>query len=147
MRQLTFALGLLAAAASFGCQNNGTSSGLTPTTGPTPAVVTETFTGSIGQGGTMIHSFTINNAGYSLLAGFTSITPTTVTALGVGIGSWDASSQTCGLNQTENTAARIGSTAISATAPNGPFCMRVFDGGNITDPSVTVNYTLQVQHY
>jgi len=146
MRQLMFAFGMLAAAASFGCTNNGNSSN-TGITGPTPTVVTETFNGSIGQGGTMIHSFTVNNSGYSLLAGFTSISPASITALGVGIGTWDPSAQVCGLNQTQNDAGKIGSSAISATAPSGPFCMRVYDGGNITDPSVTATYTLVVQHY
>jgi hypothetical protein len=145
MRQFMFALGMAAAAASFGCTNGN--SGNSGVTGPTPTVVTETFTGSIGQNGTMIHSFTITNSGYSLLAGYTSIGPATVTSLGLGIGAWDASSQTCGLNQTQNDAAKIGSTAISATAPSGPFCMRVYDGGNITDPTVTVTYTLVVEHY
>jgi len=146
MRQFMFAVGTIAAAASFGCSNNGNSSNSGLTT-PTPTVVTETFTGSIGQNGTMIHSFTINSSGYSLLAGYTSISPATVTSLGLGIGSWDASSQTCGLNQTQSDVAKIGSTAIAATAPSGPFCMRVYDGGNITDPTVTVSYTLVVQHY
>ena len=145
MRHLMFALGLLAAAASFGCSNNNnSSSGLT---GPTPTVVTETFNGSIGQNGQMIHSFTITNSGYPLLAGFTAMSPSTITSLGVGIGSWDPTAQTCSLNQTQNDSAKLGSTAVSATAPSGSFCMRVYDGGNITDPSVTVTYTLQVEHY
>jgi hypothetical protein len=145
MRQLMFALGLLAAAASFGCSNNNSSnSGLT---GPSPTVVTETFNGSIGQNGTMTHNFTVTNSGYPLLAGFTSISPATVTALGVGIGIWDPTAQTCSLNQTQNDSAKLGSTGVSATAPSGTFCMRVYDGGNITDSSVTVSYTLQVEHY
>jgi len=146
MRQFMFALGMLAAAVSFGCTNNSGSSN-SGITGPTPTVVTETFNGTIGQGGTMIHSFTVNNSGYSLLAGFTSINPSSVTALGVGIGTWDPNALTCGLNQTQNDSAKIGSSAISATAPSGPFCVRVYDGGNITDPSITVTYTLLVQHY
>jgi hypothetical protein len=145
MRQLMFALTLVAAAASFGCTNNASSN--TGITGPTPTVVTETFNGSIGQGGTMIHNFTVNNSGYTLLAGFTSISPSTVTSLGLGIASWDPTGQTCGLNQTQNDASKIGSTAINATAPSGPFCVRVYDGGNVTDPSVTVTYTVQIEHY
>jgi len=89
MRQFLFALGTFAAAASFGCTNNGTSSSNTGLTAPTPTVVTETFNGSIGQGGTMIHNFTVNTSGYTLLAGFTSISPSTITSLGLGIGNWD----------------------------------------------------------
>ncbi len=95
----------------------------------------------------MVHSFSITNSGYNLLAGFTGITPASVTALGLGIGSYDPASKTCGLNLTQNDTSHLGSTAISGTAPSGSFCVRVYDGGNITDPSVTVNYTVQVQHY
>ena len=142
-----FALGMFAATASFGCTNNGTSSN-TPT-GPTPTLVTETFNGSITQGTTMIHNFTITNAGYTLAAGFTSITPSTIPSLGVGIGVWDPNAQTCGLNQLQNNTATSGSTAISYTsgAPNGTYCARVYNGGGITDPTVAVSYTLQVEHY
>ena len=146
MRHFLFALGIFAAAASFGCTNNSNNS---TTTGPTPNLVTETFNGSITQGTTMIHNFTITNAGYTLAAGFTSITPASVASLGIGVGSWDPTAQTCGLNQLQNNTATSGSTAISYTsgAPNGTFCVRVYNGGGITDPTVTVSYTLQVEHY
>ncbi|HEX4566846.1 MAG TPA: hypothetical protein VH138_09450 [Vicinamibacterales bacterium] len=110
--------------------------------------MTETFNGSITQGTTMIHTFTINNAGYTLAAGFTSITPTTVPSLGVGIGSWNPTAQTCSLNQLQNNTATSGSTAISYTDNTGSlvgmFCARVYNGGAITDPNLTVNYTLQI---
>jgi len=147
MRHFLFALGVVAAAASWGCTNNNTNN--TGITGPTPTLVTETFNGSITQGTTMIHTFTINTAGYTLAAGFTSITPSTVLSLGIGIGVWDPTAQACGLNQLQNNTATSGSTAISYTsgAPNGPYCVRVYNGGGIVDPAVTVNYTLQVEHY
>jgi hypothetical protein len=148
MRHLMFAIGMLAAATSFGCTNGNSSN--TPT-GPTPNLVTETFPGSITQGTTTIHTFTVNNAGYTLAAGFTSITPTTVPSLGVGIGSWDPTAQTCSLNVLQNNTATSGSTAISYTDNTGSlvgmFCARVYNGGAITDPNLTVNYTLQIEHY
>lgn len=137
---------LLVAVSTFGCTNNNTSSNAA-LTGPSPTVVTETFNGTISQGGTVIHNFSIANSGYNLLAGFTSISPSTVASLGLGIGTWDPTAQTCGLNLTQNDTAKNGSTAISGTAGSGTFCMRVYDGGNLTDPSVAVTYTLQVQHY
>ena len=148
MRQMMFALGIMAAVTSSGCTNNSNSSSLPA--GPTPNLVTETFNGSITQGTTMIHTFTIANAGYTLAAGFTSITPSTV-SLGVGIGFWDPNAQTCSLNQLQNNTATAGSTAISYADSNGSlkgsFCARVYNGGGITDPTVTVNYTLQIEHY
>jgi hypothetical protein len=124
------------------CGGSSDSSAL-PTT-PTPSIVTNTFTGSITQNGTAIHPFSVTSSGYTLLAGYTSIAPATVTALGMGIGAWDGT--TCGLNQTQNDVARSGGTAISGTAASGNYCIRVYDAGNIPE-GVTAVYTLQVQHY
>ncbi len=124
------------------CSN--TSSPTTPTiTGP---ATTETFAGSIVQGGSAVYSFSVTTSGVALLAGFTSITPTTVPALGIGIGAWDPTTSTCGLNQTQNDSAKAGSTGLSGTANSGNYCIRVYDGGNIP-ADVTASYTVQVQHY
>ena len=128
-----------------GCSNSS-SSGLNVTT-PTPSQSTETFTGSIGQNGTAVQPFTVKNDGYTVLAGYTSLSPTTMTTLGMGIGYWDATTSTCGLNVLQADAAKVGSTALSGTAYAGNYCIRVYDAGNITDSSVTVTYTFQVQHY
>ena len=134
------ALALVAMMAS-GCNNSNNS------TGPTPQLVTETFNGSVQQGGTdNPHTFTVTSDQTQLLAGFTAIGPSTVTSLGIGIGQWNASSSTCGLNQSQNTAATIGATAINATAGAGAYCVRVFDGGNIS-AGTTATYTVQVEHY
>ncbi len=124
------------------CSN--TSTPTTPTiTGP---ATTETFSGSIDQGGSAVYSFAVKTAGVALLAGFTSITPTTVPALGIGIGTWDPTTSTCGLNQTQNDAAKPGSTGLTGTADAGNYCIRVYDGGNIP-AGVTASFTVQVQHY
>ena len=126
------------------CSDNNSPTVTTPTT---PVVaVTENYTGSIERGGSAIHPFAVQSSGYTVLVGYLTITPSSVTALGMGIGSWDGPTATCGLNQTQNDAAKAGSTAISATAPAGNFCIRVYDGGNIPE-GVTASYTLQVQHY
>src|SRR5262249_31159398 len=86
-----------------GCSSGDSSSITSPTSIATSvALVTETFTGSLGQNEARIHPFTVTNAGYTLLAGFTSISPASVTALGLGIGSWDASTSTCSLNVSQN---------------------------------------------
>ena len=123
-----------------GCGSSGSSA----LTGPSPTLSTETFTGSIGQGGIAVHNFTVNSSGYTLLAGFTSIAPASVTALGLGIGAWDATTSTCGLNLTQNDTARAGSTALTGTAAAGAFCLRVYDAGNVP-ADVTASYTVQVQ--
>jgi hypothetical protein len=125
--------------------SSDSSSALTTATTPTATSSTDTFSGTITQGGTAIHPFTVKTSGYSVLAGYTSLSPASVTALGMGIGTWDGS--TCSLNVSQNDTSRAGNTALSGTAYSGNFCIRVYDGGNITDNTVTVSYTLQVQHY
>lgn len=146
--QKSVAAGLAAialAALVSACGSTSSTPALT-TTAPTPTVVTETFTGSVAQNGTAVFNFSVANSGYGLLAGYTSITPASVAALGLGIGAWDASTQTCGLNQMQNDVSRSGSTAITGTAGAGSFCVRVYDAGNLT-PDVTASFTVQVQHY
>jgi hypothetical protein len=130
--------------ASSACSNSSDSSLTLPSSTATSS--TETFTGSIAQNGTAVHSFVVKTGGYTLLAGYTSLDPSTVTALGLGIGAWDAATSTCGLNLTQNDAGRSGSTAVTGTAGAGNYCIRVYDGGNLA-AGVTVTYTLQVQHY
>ena len=115
-------------------------------TSPSATLTTNTFSGSLSQNGTAVHNFSVSSSGYTLLAGYTSISPSSITSLGLGIGTWDSSTSTCGLNQTQLDAAKSGSTALSATANSGSYCVRVYDGGNITS-GTTVTYTVQVQHY
>ena len=145
-RCLTFFLLLAAAHAATGCSGDSSTSSLTPTSTGTGTVVTESFSGSIGQNGVAIHTFTVNSSGNTLLAGFTSLAPSSITALGIGLGSWDGTTSTCSLNLTQNDAGHTGSTAISGTANAGSYCLRVYDGANI-GAGVTASYSAQVQHY
>jgi len=137
------AIGLLPALWLPGCGSEA-SSDTEPATVVT--LVTENFNGSIEQNGSRVHTFTVTNAGYSLLAGLTSLSPSSITALGLGIGSWDSSTSTCSLNVSQNNTARSGSTGLSATPGSGDYCLRVYDGGNIP-AGVTASYTVQIQHY
>src|SRR5262245_6437272 len=128
-----------------GCGSSSSASTLTtPTT--TATLTTDSFTGSIDQNGTAVYPFTVTNAGYGLLAGYTSISPSSVAALGLGIGSWDATTSTCSLNVSQNDTGRSGSTALSGTPANGSYCLRIYDAGNIP-AGVAASYTVQVQYY
>ena len=117
------------------------------TTSPTTvlAMTTDTFSGSIAQNGTGVYPFTVTSSGSTLLAGFTSISPSTVAALGLGIGSWDSSTSSCSLNISQNDTARSGNTGLNGTPDSGAYCVRVYDGGNIP-VGVTASFTVQVQH-
>jgi len=132
--------------ASSACSNSSDSTLTLPSSTATATSSTETFAGSITQNGTAVHPFTVATGGYTLMAGFTGIDPATVSALGLGIGAWDAATSTCGLNLSQNDSGRSGSTAVTGTAAAGNYCVRIYDGGNLT-AGMTVNYTLQVQHY
>jgi len=146
-RRRPLALSLLTALTLTVCGCGGSSDTSTPTTpsfNPTPT--TESFGGSIGQNGTAIHPFPVTTGGYTLMAGYTSLSPAPQTSLGLGIGTWDATTYTCSLNQIQNDAAKSGSTALSGTASAGNWCLRAYDGGNIPS-GVTVSYVVQVQHY
>ena len=134
---------LLSALWLTACGSNNDSN-LTPQ--PAPAtLVTETFSGTIGQNEIMVHPFSVTSSG-TLMTGYTALSPTSVTALGLGIAVWDASTQTCGLNISQNDAARSGNTGLTGTPSPGYFCVRAYDGGNVP-AGVAVSYTLQVQHY
>jgi len=129
-----------------GCGSSSGSNVTAPTTKTSGTLTTDTFTGSIDQNGTTVFPFTVTTAGYGLLAGYTSITPSTVAALGLGIGSWDPTSSTCSLNLSQNDTGRSGSTALTGTPGNGSYCLRIYDAGNIP-AGVTASFTVQVQHY
>ncbi len=128
-----------------GCGSNSSASTVTTPTA-TPVLATETFTGSLDQNGTVVFPFTVTTSGNGLLAGYTSISPSSVAALGIGIGSWDATASTCSLNLSQNDTGRSGSTAISGTPGSGSYCVRVYDAGNIP-AGVSASFTVQVQHY
>ncbi len=131
------------ALAAGACGDSSSDSSSLPTS-PSATQVTDSFSGTVSQNGSSIHTFSVTTAGYPLLAGYTSLVPNSIAALGLGIGAWDGSN--CGLNQSQNDASRSGSTAISGTAAAGNYCIRVYDGGNVPE-GVTVSYTVQVQHY
>lgn len=140
-RSASLAIMVLLSASLAACGSESTD-----TTSPSPVLATDIFSGSIAQNASAVHTFSVTNSGYTLLVGYTSISPSTVTALGVGIGSWDASTSSCSLNVSQNDTARSGNTAISGTSNSGSYCIRVYDGGNIPS-GVTATYTVQVQHY
>lgn len=130
-------------AASIGCGSSSSS-----TTSPSATTYTETFSGSLTQGGADYgppdspHHFTVHQAG-NIDATLTDIQPLTSITLGLGLGLWDSTAQTCNLQLTSN-AAKLNLTLAGSVSVAGELCVGVYDVGNISTDTIT--YTVKVNH-
>jgi len=149
MRRLRMVAGMLALTVSFvsiGC--GGSSPSTSTPTAPAPTTYTETFSGGLTQGGTDYgpadspHHFTIHQAG-NLDATLTDIQPLSTITLGLGLGVWDSTANTCTLQLTSN-AARLNLTLAASVSVAGELCVGVFDVGNISTDTIT--YTVVINH-
>ena len=109
-------------------------SGDTPTNpiDPTPPeMVTETFTGVVGQNGAVTFTFTTKAAG-QVTARLTNVDPDVTIALGVSLGEWNGLS--CEIKVT-NDSTLEGAGVAGNVSGIGILCLRVFDAGKIPGPS------------
>ena len=135
-RSILAAVALLAVAAA-GCKGTANT-----TLTPSPANTTNTFSGSLTQGATNFHQFTVQTYG-PVTVTLTAVGPLATMGLGAGIGIWDGS--TCGASLSYTTAAKMGVAALNVDFTSGNYCLRVYDSGNIpTDWTVT--YTVDILH-
>jgi len=127
-----FVMSGILAASVMGCGGSDSPSAPTPTT-------TETFTGTVTQGGGVTHTFAVQRDG-GLQATLTSLAPLSTITMGLGIGS--LSNGACGLIS-QTTAQQ--SQVVQGTVSPGTYCIAVFDIGNIAaDGAIT--YTLSLIH-
>jgi len=117
--------------------------------GPTPTVITSTFTGTLANSGDvpvlrLTHTFTTTYNGTVTLT-LTANQPDTALVVGFGIGSWDATTSTCGPLLAWNNSAAQGASIIG-NGLAGNFCTQVYDVGNLAVGAQT-NYTLTVTYY
>lgn len=119
----------------------------TITVGTAPSIpaasTTDTFTGSVAQQGSMVHSFSIT-ATAPMTITLTDVQPLTTMGLGVGLGTWDGIN--CAASFAKNENARLGTAALTGTTTAGNYCVRVYDSGNIP-AGWTVTYKIQITHY
>ena len=104
-----------------------------------PTTITDTFSGSFGQGGSDTHSFTVQQAG-NVDVTLTVEGPVTTLTIGLGVGNWNGS--TCSIVGGTNA---VQGTVFSGTATPGTLCVQVWDVGNVVSPTV-VTYTITVAH-
>jgi hypothetical protein len=138
-RGATGPLALAVLVASGGCGS---------TTSPSATTYTETFTGTLSPGGTDYgpagspHHFTVHQAG-NVDATLTSIQPLSTITLGLSLGVWDSTAQSCA-RQVWSDAAQINLTLAASVSVAGELCVGVYDVGNIS--SDTITYTVVVTH-
>ena len=136
------AVGLLSMSSVFGaaCGNNDTTTTATPA--PTVAgPATETLTGSMGQNGTAIRTFTASTSG-TVSVTFASTIPTSAVVLGLGVGILGASAADCSFAQTVNTSAG-GAPQLNVSVDPGTYCAGVYDIGNLGPNGITVTVTVK----
>src|SRR5262245_6166104 len=109
---------------------------------PTPVAptITDTFTGTLLQGSSNSHPFTVQQVG-GIRVSITNIDPSAAVSLGIGTPS--TASGTC-LTTSSVTTVASERTQISGTATiTGNFCVAVSDVGNLVEP---VSYSVTVIH-
>lgn len=109
---------------------------------PTPVAptISETFTGTLLQGGSNSHPFSVQQIG-GIRVSITKIDPSA--AVSVGVGTPSTASGTC-LAISSLTAVASEGTQISGTATiTGNFCVAVSDVGNLVE---AVSYSITVIH-
>ena len=106
---------------------------------PSPATMTETFTGTVGVQGSDTHTFTVAQTGAVDIT-LTAVVPASNTTMGLGVGT------PTGLScfAVASVQSQAGPTPqLRGTALAGQLCVIVYDIGNLTDP---VDYTVTVAH-
>jgi hypothetical protein len=133
-------LGALVAASLQLAACGGGSTTPTTTATPTPEIKTETFTGTLAQGGSAFHPFTVVAQG-TITATLTSLSPQSSITSGFGIG--QTSGTTCTLiTGAYSETAKVG-FALSGTIAVGSYCVMVYDLGNSAGAN---DYVITVSH-
>jgi hypothetical protein len=132
-------LTVFAAACTSSTPTNN-SLGLNPTT---PTQSTETFTGTVQVQQSDTHPFTVAAQG-TVSVTLTAAGPPATIFMGLGVGSWDATSSACTLFPTGTVQTQAGATPqLSGTVAAGAYCVQVFDIGNQASP---ITYAVTVTH-
>jgi hypothetical protein len=97
-----------------------------------PSPITVTFASTLAVRGTASQSFTVTTAG---TVSITLATLASAVEVGLGLGNPRADGSGCLLFMSLNTVA--GATAqITSSAQPGPYCVEIYDVGNLTGPTV-----------
>jgi len=120
-------------------------SNATPTTPTTPVTypqLTETYTGTVAAGETKAFHFPITNPG-SLDATITALAPLSTLTMGLNLGGWDVTTETCPKILFSD-AAKLNAVLSGTPQSAGEYCVSIYDVGNLSTPS---EFTITVKHY
>jgi hypothetical protein len=114
----------------------------TPTSAPTPApeIKTETFNGTVTQGGAASNLFTVAAQG-TITVTLTSLSPQSTVTSGFGIGQPSGTSCTL-LTGAYTESAKVG-YVMSGTIAAGSYCVGIYDIGNFTSSN---DYVITISH-
>jgi hypothetical protein len=127
---------LLVACAAAGCDDDITTTPITPT-----VPVTETFTGQVTPSGSSMHNFNTSRGG-AIVATLKEIGTDNTLVVSFSLGTWTGSACSIVL---ENPAATGGAILTGTMTGAGELCVRVGDQGNIT-AGQRAAYTIEVTH-
>jgi hypothetical protein len=97
---------------------------------------TDTFNGSLAQGGSLTFTFSVGTAG-SVAVTLTSVSPPTTNPLALGVG--PVSDGNCTISNSTSGAIASGNAQLSATQDKGNYCVKVTDSGSLaTTSAITV---------
>ena len=121
-------LTLVAALAGAAC-DSGDQIPNTPT--PTPATVTETYSGTISVNAAINYTFQTKAAG-TVTARLSSVLPDNTVSLGLALGTWNGVS--CAV-VIANDSTREGNAVVGSVSGAGQLCVRIYDVGNLPAPA------------
>jgi hypothetical protein len=141
MRRLLPGILLFALTAGVaGCNDDVTTP--TTTTTSTPATTTtETFSGTLTRNGASSTTFTAN-AGGTVTATLTTLTPDGTVPVGLSLGTWTGSS--CQVSGISNDAAVQGTVVTGTVNSAAALCIRIYDAAEKV--TTTMSYTITVVH-
>jgi hypothetical protein len=134
---------VLVVGVALGCTNDPGPTAPVDDTPPAPTS-TETFTGSFGQNGSSVHTFTVVATG-DITIEIKKLEPVPTLTVGVSLGNYDDSNDPpCSVFASDNRVV-VGSELFSGSAVPGEYCVSIRDVGNVF-PDATVTYTVKVTH-
>jgi hypothetical protein len=144
MRSFASKLGVAVLALSLAGCDSGDTPG-TPTDPTPPEIITETFTGTVGQNGAVTFNFTTKAAG-QVVARLSVIGPDATVPMGISLGEWNTFA--CEIKLSNDNAVQ-GSAVAGNVSGAGILCVRIYDIGKIPDPNpdpVRLTFEIIVSH-